>query len=181
MLLTTVGFATLWAAGRTTIPVLAMARTVHRGEMVTAADLTVAHALADPAIRPVPADSVTSVVGQRAALDLVQGSLLTTGSTTDDPVPGAGAALVGLRLTPGRMPLSELSPGDPVTVVLAGRDGEATATGAAPTVAATVVGTGTSDDGARMVDVTVPAADAATVASWVATGRVAVYRDSQVG
>lgn len=181
MLLTTVGFATLWAAGRATNPVLAMARTVHRGEVITAADLTVAHALADPAIHPVAAASVTDMVGKRAALDLPAGSLLTADAITADPVPGAGAALVGLRLTPGRMPLSELAAGDPVTIVMAGRDGEGAATAATPTVTATVVGTGTGDDGARMVDVTVPAADAATVTSWVATGRVAIYRDSEAG
>lgn len=54
-LLTTVMFAAAWAAGRSTVPVLAMADTVTRGSLIEQSDLTVVHLPSDPALATVPA------------------------------------------------------------------------------------------------------------------------------
>lgn len=45
----------------------------------------------DPALTPVPAEQIDSVVGKRAALDVASGSLLTTAAVTDKALPGAGS------------------------------------------------------------------------------------------
>jgi hypothetical protein len=178
MLVTATVFASVWVTGRDTTPVLALARTVHRGEPVTAEDLTIAHTVGDPALAVLNAAEVTSVVGQRAALDLPAGSLLNPHALVSKAVPAAGHALVGLHLSPAQLPMTELRPGDSVTIVHAGHDGDATAADAM-TIPGIVVTSGTSEDGASKLDVTVPTADAAAVASWVATGRAAVYLESQ--
>jgi hypothetical protein len=178
MLLTAVVFATVWASGRATSPVLALANTVHRGEQLTAEDLTVAHTVSDPALSVLKASQVSDVVGQRAALDMPAGSLLNPEALVSESLPRAGHALVGLHLAPAQLPLTPLRPGDSVTIVHAGHNGDVVAADAL-TVPGVVVGTGTAEDGARKVDVTVPTADAAAVAGWVATGSAAVYLDSQ--
>lgn len=75
------------------------------------------------------------------------------------------------------MPVSEVRPGDLVTVVHAAPDDAAKAI---ETVAAVVVAAGLGDDGSRVVDVTVPSAQAAQVTAWVAAGKAALYRNSEV-
>lgn len=180
MLVTGVIFATVWVSGRDTAPVLALTRTVHRGEELKADDLTVAHAVADPALVVLPANRVADVVGQRAALDLPAGSLLNPQALVNQSIPGSGQALVGLHLSPAQLPLTDLNPGDSVTIVHAGHEGEVVAADSM-TVSGVVVTSGVAEDGSRKVDVTVPTSDAAAVAGWVATGRAAVYLESEEG
>lgn len=177
MALTALTFAVIWATGRTTTSVLALASTVHRGQAITADDLTVAHAFADPALTLVPSAQVAEVIGQRAALDLPAGTLLTPVALTGAQIPAVGRSLVGLHLSPAQLPLTPLHPGDSVSVVNAGREGD-TGSAAAEVVAAIVVASGISEDGAHIVDVTVPSQSAPRVASWVATGRAAVYLEA---
>lgn len=177
MALTALAFAVIWATGRTTTSVLALANTVHRGQAITADDLTVAHAFADPALTLVPSAQVADVIGQRAALDLPAGTLLSPVALTGAQIPGLGRSLVGLHLSPAQLPLTPLQPGDTVSVVNAGREGDS-GSAAAEVVPAIVVASGMSEDGAHIVDVTVPSEAAAQVASWVATGRAAVYLEA---
>ena len=60
----------------------------------------------DPALTPVPAEQIDSLVGKRAALDVAAGSLLTTAAATDKALPGAGVSIVGVAVGPGGMPVS---------------------------------------------------------------------------
>ena len=53
-----------------TVAVLAVVRDVAPGQVVQAADLTIADINTDPALSPVPADRLQSVIGQRAAAAL---------------------------------------------------------------------------------------------------------------
>jgi len=163
-----------------TSPVLTVRQDVARGEVIEADDLTVARINHDPALDTVPETAQDAVVGQRAAVDLSAGSILTPQSTTTDVVPAAGQSLVGVTLTPAQLPSHALTAGDEVRIVATPRDQD-DPPAIAPTVyKATVVEThALSDTGQVVVDVTVPAANAGQLAAQVATGRIALVLDSE--
>jgi hypothetical protein len=104
------------------VAVLALAQPVERGQVIERADLVTANVAVDPALSPVPAARLAEVVGQRAALDLARGSLLTREGVSDAPRPGAGQSLVGVALQPGQLPNERLLPGDRVRLVVSGAD-----------------------------------------------------------
>ena len=127
------------------------------------------------------ADRLDTVVGQRAALDLSAGGLVTAASITTGVVPGEGQSVVGVALTAGMMPAQELRTGDRVRIVATpGAQGEVAA-GDPEVVAATVVGVrpGDATTPAVVVDVLVPSPTAARLAARVATGKVALVLDSR--
>ena len=69
----------VWAynGASTSQGVLAVRTTVHRGELITRADLMTAQIGVDPVLKPLPASAADSVVGKRAAMDLAAGGLVT--------------------------------------------------------------------------------------------------------
>jgi hypothetical protein len=99
-------------------PVLAVARPVAPGAVITAADLREVGISADPGLRPVPAGDRTKVIGRTAAVALSPGMLLTRAQLASGPTVEAGRAVVGVALKPGQFP-PELRIGDSVAVVLA--------------------------------------------------------------
>jgi len=107
---------TVSAAGHR-LPVLALVGPVPAGEPISAADLTVAHVAADPALNPVPASEEGTVTGRLAAVDLRPGTLLTREELSTVGIPAAGQALIGVSLKPGQLPARPLSRGDRVLVV----------------------------------------------------------------
>lgn len=125
----------------------------------------------------VPGDQLAGLVGQRAAVDVPAGALLAPGSVTTDPVPGPGRSLIGVQVSSAQAPLADLAPGTPVRLVHVPDTTDQAESAGAP-VAAVVVSTGTAVDGARVIDVTVPAAGAPTVSAWAAGGDVAVVVDT---
>ena len=163
-----------------TVAVVAVVRDVAPGEVVQAADLTIADVTTDPALSPVPADRLPSVIGQRAAAALTAGSLLTDAAVTSTVVPPQGRSLVGVALTAAQLPAEPLQPGDRVRIV-----DTPTAQGEPPTTSpATIAGevasaVGPDDAGLTVVNVTVPTGQAADLAARVATGRVALVLDSR--
>jgi hypothetical protein len=174
------GAAYLTQAVGGTVAVVAVARDVAPGEVVQAADLTIADISTDPALSPVPAGQLQSVIGQRAAVALTAGSLLTDAAVTPTVVPTAGRSLVGVALTAAQLPAEPLQSGDRVRIV-----DTPTTQGEPPTTApATIAGevasvVGPDDTGLTVVNVTVPAGQAADLAARVATGRVALVLDSR--
>lgn len=164
-----------------TVPVVALARSVQAGEAIERSDLTIAHVNTDPALHPVSADRLASLVGERAAMDLPAGSLLTEEAVTNKLVPGVGQSVVGVALTPAQLPAVPLRSGDRVRIV----DTPA-AQGDPPsksplTISGEVVSVvGPSDTGLTVVNVLIPAAAAADLAAHVATARVALVLDSRV-
>jgi hypothetical protein len=160
-----------------TSTVVAVRADVERGEVIEADDLTVARINSDPALQTVPENQLDSVVGQRAAVDLAAGSLLTPASTTTEVIPAPGQSLVGVTLTPAQLPAEPLLAGDPVRVIATPREQDPVTE---PTsYGATVVGVqNLPDTGQVVIDVTVPASEAGELAAQVATGRVALVLDS---
>jgi hypothetical protein len=171
-----------WTATSDTEAVIALRSTVHRGELVDREDLQVVHVGVDPALTPVPAASLDGVVGQRAALDLAAGSVVTAESVSPAVLPAAGSSVVGVAVSAGSLPGTPLLAGDRVRVVVTpGEQGPADRT--PPVTSATVVSTAATDATAQgpvtVVTVQVPAADAPALAASAAAGRVAVVLDSR--
>lgn len=174
-----------WAylATSETSDVVALRSTVLRGEVVEAGDLVTVQVGVDPALRVVPGDQLAQVVGQRAALDLPAGSLLTQEGITEQVVPGAGQSVVGLALTPALMPGEPLRVGDRVRVVVtAGAQGDPSTLEQEPLAQAEVVGvasTGIDGSGGTVVTVLVDEGEATSIAQYAAAGRVAIVLDSR--
>ncbi len=103
------------------VAVIGTAKDISWGEVITQADLVQVQVAHDPALRTVPWSSVSSIVGQRAAIDLPAGALLTGSSVqASTSIPPAGKALVGVRVSAARAPSTALSPGDQVVIARTG-------------------------------------------------------------
>lgn len=176
-----VGAVYLYNSASDSVPVVALTKTVARGEVIDRSDLTTARAAIDPAVKTVPADQLNAIVGKRAATDLPAG-LLPAGGVTKALTPGQGRSLVGLQLKFSQLPASALNPGDTVRLVELPAEGSQSSAAAGqqqPTVAV-VVASSASDDGQTVrVDVDVPSAAAAPVATDAAQGRIVLIVDSR--
>jgi len=171
-----------WTATTHTEEVLAARDTIHRGDVIAADDIQRVRISGDPALRPLPASAYKSVIGQRAALDVAAGGLLTGETTTEDALPPKGQSIVGISLTAAQAPALRLQGGDHVRIVVTpGENG--TDPGRAPQFSvAEVVDTRIDEaTGNTVVDVLVPYADATVLASRTATGNVALVLDSADG
>jgi hypothetical protein len=102
-------FALTWLRAGDRTPVLAVSRTVATGQVITAADLTVARVSADGPVSLIPSSQEAAVAGHPA------GSLLTAGDIGPAPPP-AGQALLGVAVKPGQFP-PDLVAGDTVDVL----------------------------------------------------------------
>jgi len=160
--------------------VVMVATNVSRGEQVEAADLSTVTIGSAPGIRTVPADQLTALVGRRATVDLVAGSLLPDGVIGDVTL-RSGYAQLGLKLAPGRLPLDPLPPGTAVQLVAvatsgAGAEASDRLTGQAYdayVVRAPELG---PDGQSYLLDVQVEAAPAVTVAQLAAADRLVLIR-----
>ena len=148
--------------------------------MIKADDIQRIRISGDPALEPLPASAYDEIVGQRAALDIAAGGLLTTESTTDAPMPPEGQSIVGISLTPAQVP------GLPHARRRQGPDHrhpgrERRALRPAPHSSPRPRSSDTAIDettGNTVVNVLVPYADASVLAARAATGNVALVLDS---
>ncbi len=163
-----------------TVEVVAVTRDVQPGEVIERADLTVADVSADPALDPVPADRLTELVGQRAAVALTIGSLLTAAAVTEQVLPAAGQSLVGVALQPAQLPSEPLQAGDRIRIVDTPASQAEPPASTPQTIPGVVVSAAAPDDsGQTIVNVTVPSGQAAALAARVATGRIALILDTR--
>lgn len=161
--------------------VLAVARDVALGQVITDADLVVVSVSADPNLSPISADRRGQIVGLIAQVPLVKGELLTPGQVGPSTGFGAGQQLVALALKPGQLPARGLSSGEQVLVVatpgsndVTGSDSGGTLT--AEPVSAVVADVGPADaaSGVTVVDVRVASANGPGLARLASTGNLAV-------
>src|SRR5947208_3090001 len=75
------------------VPVLAAARAVDPGQVITDADLKVVNVGADRGVATVAAARRSEIVGKRATTGLLPGSLLGSASIVDGPVVPSGSTL----------------------------------------------------------------------------------------
>ncbi|MFF3214148.1 SAF domain-containing protein [Streptomyces sp. NPDC002886] len=175
--------ALLFTASGQRTPVLVVARDVAVGAAITDADLAPASLALDPAVKAVPVKRKAGLVGQRAAVGLKAGALLSPEQVTRVSLIKAGEQLVGVALKPSQLPASRLAPGQRVLIVStpdpnagAAAGGKAVEPAVPKTVEATVVAVGlpAPATGIVVVDVAVPAAQGPGLAARVATGSVAL-------
>jgi hypothetical protein len=166
--------------------VLAVARDVPVGQMITDADLTTASVVKDANLLPVPAADRAQIVG---LVGLVKGEMLTRAQVGSASGFTTGQQLVALPLTQGQFPARGLSSGEKVLIVATpGRGGTATsstapgghsaapAAGSAAGIDGTVVDVGGLNQATQVtvVDVRVASADGVQVAQLASTGNVAL-------
>lgn len=169
-----------WSATTNTNEVLAARTDIERGSIIEADDLIRVRVNSDPALSPVSAGSLESVVGQRAATDIASGSLLTPASYGESVVPADDMSVVGIALTSSQAPGMDLHNGDRVRVVATPPEGSEAPAGTPSFSEAEVVGVRISEDtGQLVVDLLVPHAEAATLAAQIATGNVSLVLDTR--
>ncbi|MFE2721034.1 SAF domain-containing protein [Kitasatospora sp. NPDC059327] len=163
------GGAALYNSTGQRVSVLALARDVPFGQVVTDADLVVARIATDPALKPLAAEDRKNAVGRRAATDLRRGALLLNADLAQTPTVQPGQLVVGVSAKRTQLPAARLQPGVPIVVVYTPDSGRP------ESLPAVVVTIGRVDtDGSQVVDVAVAAADATRLAAWVAAGRIQV-------
>jgi hypothetical protein len=163
-----------WVRAGSRQPVLALARPVAAGQVITRSDLRVVRVSAAGPVALVPAARLAQVAGRAAAAGLPAGSLLAAGDIAA-PSAGRGQALLGVVLRPGRYPPG-LSPGQRVAVLavrVSGRGGRAamrvTGVGVVLSVTASPAAGGAAE---MMAEVEVPQDAALRVAAATAAGQV---------
>lgn len=161
---------------------LAVARPIGAGAEVQAADVVVVRVNDAVGLNPIPAGQLRSVVGLHAKMALVPGSLLTIDQLTDTPIPAPGFQLIGMALKEGQLPGARLTVGAQILlVVVPDRAAAASEPGSNPdlvpprTIVATVVDVAPSTtQGETLLNVQVATADAPTVATLSAAGRIVI-------
>lgn len=170
------------------ITAIGLAKDVSWGQVITQDDLTPVQVPQDSGLRTVAWGTASSVVGQRAAVDLVAGSLLTSSSIESaTSVPAEGTALVGVKVAAGQAPTTPLVPGDRVAIV---RFSQQSAASAGPTTGASAVdpndlganaveaevfaASTPASGGDRTVDVLVKLSDSSKVAAMSAAGEASI-------
>lgn len=98
--------------------VLALARPVSVGHVLTAQDLKQVNIAEEPGISIVDAGQATSLVGKTMSESLPEGAVLTPDAVSGTGIPTAGQAIVALSLKAGQFP-PEVSPGTHVSIVFA--------------------------------------------------------------
>lgn len=179
--------AVLYSTSGQRTAVVVVAHDLPVGATIQKGDLAEASVALDPAVKSVRASNAQSLVGQRAAVDLRAGSLLSPAQVTKAALVAPGEQLVGVSLTPAQLPATPLSAGRKVLIVstpdpdaAAGTDGDgagkAPAAAAPKTLRATVVAVGKPAVGTGnvVVDVAVPTGDGPALAARVASGDVAL-------
>lgn len=154
--------------------VVKLARTVYRGQLITAADLAVVSINKNADVPVVASEHFNEVVGQSAQADLVSGSLLTKGSF-GAPTLVKGSTRVGVKLEAGRLPISPIRSGASVLVVSvpSGQAGQTVQVGASVD-AVVAQAPEKSPDGGWLLDLNVPSSNAEQVARWAALKQMAI-------
>ncbi len=168
------GSAVLYSSVSNATSVLKVNRTIYRGEVIGPTDLGPVSLGTHLGVDTVPAERAVELIGKTALVDLANGSLLVP-SAVGEPEVEAGFSRLGLKLTPGQMPISPMPAGTTVVLVpiAAANDGKASG----PSYQATVsVAPFALPDGSTSLEVTVADAASDDVARLAAAGRLVVVK-----
>lgn len=167
--------AWLFVTTSQTVPVLAATATIERGTVIDAGDLARVQVRPDPLLQALPGQDLSQVVGQRAALDIAAGSVVTADAVTGDLVPPEGESVVWVPLATGA---EHLVVGDAVRVVVSPPDQEASDTPVFQEARVAMFSTDPAT-GQATVGVQLPHAEAVDLASGLARATVSVVLDSR--
>ncbi|MEH1164659.1 SAF domain-containing protein [Micromonospora sp. CPCC 205539] len=160
---------------RATGSYLAVARPVEVGREISASDLLTVQVAGGQGLRPVPANRMDEVIGKRAAVALVPGTLLTLGQVTDDPLLGPGQQQIALGLKTAQVPARDLHPGDKVLLVSTPDDNaDASPASAGTRFTATVIDTVSPADDEKVLYLALTVRDVPAVVALAAQERIAV-------
>jgi hypothetical protein len=173
------GLGAVWLAssGTGTTSVIGVAREVRAGQIIQRQDLVSVQIGTGSGLRAVPVRRAEDVVGRRTLVRLLPGSLVNPDAVADKLVPGQGQALVGLSLAPGQRPGVPMDAGDRIEIVYTPGSQDTVSPSesrTAPVLAVVVSTVDDPDTNKTVVNVTVPAAAAATVATWGSAGRATI-------
>jgi Flp pilus assembly protein CpaB len=160
--------------------VLVVAQPVAAGQVLSSTDLRAARVSTGSGLDVVLSGQEAAVVGRRAAVALVAGSLLTASEVGSSPLAGSGFDVVAVGLKAGAYP-PELAPGDRVQIVpvassTSGGTGTASVTSGSP-VRATVLSVeaaASDSDNPTVFSLQVSTSDADEVASLAAAGQASL-------
>jgi hypothetical protein len=113
-------FTNIYVHAGNRVAVLAVAHDVPQGHAVTSHDLLVVSISLSGGLAPIPARYLGRVVGRKAAVSLVSGTLLTLNELTGVNDPAPGHAVVGVATKAGQLPAGGVAIGDTVDVLLTG-------------------------------------------------------------
>lgn len=151
--------------------VLVVARPVQAGAVIERLDLKTARVATDAGVETIDAHSAEQIIGRRAAVSLVPGTLFVSGAVAEGPSVPAGSAVTGAVLKAGQYPIG-LRPGEAVLVVLTPEAASPADRTASEPVPATVVAIAEQRDGGIVVSLAVPSSAAPDLAVAGAQGRV---------
>jgi hypothetical protein len=172
--------------------VLTVRHGVPAGRVITSADVGTVSISTAPGLASMPASARATVVGSRAAVDLLPGTLLTSAELARHAIPAAGQSLLGVAFKPGMLPDRQLQRGDRVQLItvppasgtstpassvtgsLATRSAGASGSSAVTRMAEVDAEGSPAQDGTVIVDVVVSADDAPGVAADGAAGRLSL-------
>jgi hypothetical protein len=164
-------------------PVLAVVRPVAAGHILAPADVAAVRvSLGGHGLRVVPASQQAAVVGRRAAVELVPGTLLSPDQLGEQRRLAPGRAITGIALKAGQLP-DGLQPGDMVMILRTGTGPALTtaadgATTVSPPLAAearvVTIGPGRDQSGTTLVSLELDAIQAPAVATAAAAGQVSL-------
>lgn len=160
--------------------VVAARETIQRGETITAQDLMTVRIGVDPALHPIPAADIDTLIGKQAAYDIVAGGVVTAEQVTDTPIPTRGYSIIGVSVDAGAAPITQLRPGSQVRLIKTpGAQGEV-AKGNPEAIDATVVSIDTDQtSGATLIALQVSNGAAARAAAIASTGKAGIVLDGQ--
>jgi hypothetical protein len=175
-------FASLYVSAGERVEVIALSADVDRFAEIERGDLRMVRVAADPGVDTVSGGDVDEIVGRQAAVDLVEGSLLTDAQVLPrgERIVGDDEAIVGAELAPGDAPQSALVGGVDVRVVMRPSATASASAGAEAPEATRVDGwllqVGEPDENtrARPVELVVPEGDSAAVQAAAAEERLSL-------
>ena len=178
-----VGFGALGAwfytSAGSKVPVVMAKNDIPVGHAIRRDDLTTVDVAGG--VTAVGADHLSSLLGQRAAVEILPNTLVQRAMVTSGSPVAAGQGLVGVAAAPGQIPSSGLVPGDTVEVLQLPQKGVAASTSSASAVlvaSATVfdVRPNTSSSGGTLLTLIVPTSAAFGVAQASNAGQIALVK-----
>ena len=156
--------------------VVMMARTVWRGEVITSADLTEVAVGSVPGAT-VPTAEISSLVGKTAQVDLPERTIVDP-SWVGESIARPDSAIVGLKLSAGKLPSSPLPPGTLVKIVQTPSQGQLADVASQFSVDGVVVTRPAllADQQTWVIDVAVPMAYLERVAASAAVDQIAIVK-----
>ncbi|HEY7175152.1 MAG TPA: SAF domain-containing protein [Micromonosporaceae bacterium] len=155
---------------------IAVAKQVNVGAKITADDLTTVEFSGGQGLQALEANQINNVIGQRAGVTLMPGTLVTQSELTTKNLLADGQVELGLSFAVSRLASLSIKAGDHITLVPLSASGAAAGTS---TFDATVIDVGAvGSDGTVVLHVAVSTGDAPTILQISSNGGFGMFQQS---